>query len=275
MPLAKKITPTKMKTIIMLGQSNQAGGGTNGVHSAIYQGYHKSYIFYKPDATSTNNGVIKNFCFGTNNSHIASWLNLVIPATSLSYQYFINKGEPLLIIKYGYAGSCLVDDGTVSSAGLWQVDASSTNANGLLHYSIAMNNFIIPCINLAKQNNIELDILALHWMQGEGDAQSINRTSQYEVKAKELFDAIKTTLLPYNVLNANYKPIITRIHNSFSPSLIRQAEIRTAHANLATHYNSFMIDSDAFGLQADNVHFNNLGQEAHGLAINNILINNF
>ena len=112
-----------------------------------------------------------------------------------------------------------------------------------------MNNFIIPCINLAKQNNIELDILAIHWMQGEGDAQSITRALEYEAKAIQMFDAIKTTLLPYNVLNVNYKPIITRIHNNFSPALIRQNEIRTAHANLATYYNSYMIDSDAFGLQ--------------------------
>ena len=275
MPLYQKVPPTKLKTIIMLGQSNTAGGGTNGTHSTIYQGYHKSYIFYKPDASSTNNGVLQNYRHTINNNYNSSWLNLVVPQTSLSYQYFIDKGEPLLIIKYAYPGSCLVDDGTVCVSGLWQVDANATNANNLQHYQIAMNNFIIPCINLAKQRNIELDILALHWMQGEGDAQSINRASLYEVKAKQLFDAIKTDLLPYNVLNANYKPIITRIHNNFSPALIRQSEIRTAHANLASYYNSFMINSDAYGLQSDNVHYNNLGQEQHGLDINTILINNF
>lgn len=267
-----KYTPRKLKTVILAGQSNESGSAI-GTQTATYAGYHNNYIFYKPDATSTNNGAFQCFKFGSNNACVAGDLSKGCPATTLSYQFYQDTKEPLLIIKYAYGGSCLVDDGSVYTNGLWQIDANATNANNLVHYNILMNNFVIPAIQLAQSKHIELDFVSMFWCQGEGDSDSPTayRSQHYEAELIRLFDSVKTTLQAQGVMNAGFKPIISRIHNNFNPARAYSGAVRTALVNVANHYGSSWIDTDAYPLIADNTHFTMQGQETHGLDRNTAL----
>lgn len=253
---------TELDTIICLGQSNEEGGDSSTTPTSQYlNSQPHTTIFYKPDATSTNNGSIQFY----NNAVNSNYRSNKYPAADCSVGVKYNEltGKPLLIIKYALGGSALVDDGvTTTTAGLWQIDANATRANNLLHYDIALNNFIIPCINQSIMRGLNLNILATCWCQGESDSTSLIRATNYQSELIRLFDALKTALIPYNVLSANYKPLITRIHNNFTPGTRPYlSTVRTAQENIDPYF----IDSDSFGLAADLTHYNNLGQIQHGI----------
>lgn len=255
-----------LDTIICLGQSNEEGGGSASPSGTTYNNSQpNTYIYYKPNNTSTDNGVFQKYNFqGKNNNYRAQYF--VAPDISVGVKYHELTGKPLLIIKYTLGGSALVDDGVLTTAaGIWQIDANATRANNLLHYNIALNNFIIPCINNCYKNGISLNIISTCWTQGETDSGDLSRASNYEVQLIRLFDALQTALTPYNVLSPNYKPLITRIHNNFSPARPYATDVRTAQVNVANHYGGQWIDSDAYPLVADFTHWSNVGQETHGI----------
>lgn len=206
-----------------------------------------------------------------NNSINSNYRSNKYPAAdcSVGVKYYELTGKPLLIIKYALGGSALVDDGvTTTSAGIWQIDANATRANNLLHYDISMNNFIIPCIEQAQRRGIRLNIIADCWMQGETDTGILYRANNYQPELIRLFDATRAALTPYGVLSPNFKPLITRIHNNFpNQPTVRPylSTVRTAQENVASYYGCEWIDSDAYSLAADLIHYNATGQIQHGI----------
>lgn len=256
-----------LDAVITCGQSNEEGAGVTTTGGGIYDNSQPyTYIFYKPDNTSTNNGKLQKYNFNSGNNNYRTPV-YVGPDISVGVKYHELTGKPLLIIKYALGGSALVDDGvTTTAAGIWQIDADATRANNLLHYSIALNNFIIPCINYCKANGITLNIIAFNWCQGETDSTSLLRSSAYESEFKRMFDALKTALTPYNVLSPNFRPLITRIHNNFTPGTRPfLTEIRTALVNLANYYGGQWINSDSYSLIGDLIHWDSAGQIQHGI----------
>lgn len=252
--------------IICLGQSNEEGGDSATNPSSLYlnsQPY--TNIFYKPDLTSTLNGSIQKYQYSINNNSRSN--KYPGPDVSVGIQYNTLTGKPLLIIKHAYGGSALVDDGSyVWSTGLWQIDANATRANNLLHYDIALNNFIIPCLNQAVQRGIRLNILATCWCQGESDSGTVYGSSNYQAELIRLFDALETALTPYGVLSPNYKPLITRLHNNYTVGTRPyMSVIRTAQENVAAYYSAQWIDTDAYPVAADNTHWTATGQTTHGI----------
>ena len=201
MPLIGKKERLVLDAIICMGQSNEQGDGTSDV-SAIYKNSQpNTYIYYKTDETSTDNGVLQKYNWGLNSRYSTANFR-ASPDCSVGIEFNRLTGKPLLIIKYAVSGSALVDDGTTTTAvGLWQIDANITRANNRRLYSMALNNFIIPCINYCTRNEITLNIIASCWTQGEADSNTYLRAINYETELIRLFDALKTALLPYNVLS--------------------------------------------------------------------------
>jgi hypothetical protein len=265
MGLVNKRPILELDCVICLGQSNEEGGGDTSIDTAYQNSQPNTYIFYKPDNTSTNNGKLQKYHWGVNSNYRTQFY--ASPDCSIGIKYHELTGKPLLIIKYALGGSAMVDDGvTTTAAGIWQIDANSTRAGGLLHYNIALNNFIIPCINFCKANNIKLNILATNWCQGETDSTTLLRATNYESELIRLFDALQTALIPYDVLSPNYKPLITRIHNNFTPGTRPYlSTVRTALENVATHYGGQWINTDAYSLVADLTHWDKTGQQTHGI----------
>lgn len=262
---------TELDAVLCFGQSNEEGSSNNGTASAIYLGTQKNtYIFYKPnDITTTNNGRIQAYKFGLNNNYRPT--SSYGPDISLGYAYNQSTGKPLLIIKYALGGSGLFVDGVFRAAGNWQVGADPILSNNLVHHDIALNSFVIPCINICKARNIKLNIKAGFWMQGEADANSFTASLVYESLLIQFWDSIISTLTPYGVLSPNFKPVISRIHDKFSPPRPYQNEIRTALVNVANHYNSYWINTDSYNVESDFTHFTIASQEQHGIDRNTIL----
>lgn len=262
-----------LKTVIMAGQSNMEGGSNLAAPSATYQGYQRAWIYFKTDSSRTDNGIITQYNQAVNSSYRGQ--NAYVgPDVSVGYAYEAATGERILMIKYALGGSNLVDDGTsIQANGIWQIDADPTRASGILHYKILMNNFVIPCIKRCKAAGVDLDVVSFFWCQGEADANSPYRSSHYEAELIRLIDAVEDSLTAYNVKSSYFKPVITRIHNRFSPARPYANDVRTAQVNVANYYNSYWINSDAYPLIADSTHWTATGQQTHGSAFVSILTN--
>lgn len=270
----KKVN-NKIKVFLFMGQSNEDGGSSSPTHSLQYRNYDNSFIFFKPNNTATDNGEIQSYKHGVNNTSFgAFYLQQVCSQTTFGKHLYEQTGETILMIKYAKGGSALVDSGESYANGNWEINANL--ANGTKHYPIALNNFFIPAINKLKAMQMDFEIVATFWCQGESDSTTEFRANLYQDKLIELFDRLKYDLNTFGVLAENYKPIITRIHNNFTPGTRPYMDtVRTALENVANHYSSYWIDSDAYSLAADLTHYNYLGQEQHGIDRANIIINNF
>lgn len=265
-----------LNAIIMLGQSNMEGG-VNTALNATYLGYQNTNSWYKTDSTFSNAGTITSFNYSVTSNWRTSAATYVGPDCSVGYSYYNSTGKKLMIIKYALGGSALVDDGvTTTTAGLWQVGADYTRANGILHYKKLVNNFLIPLFKHCESRGIKLNILATFWCQGESDAGTTQyRADNYETTLITFFDSLNLRMQPYNVMSPFYKPVITRIHNRFFPVRVYSSQIRTALVNVANHYNSYWIDGDRFALYSDSVHWTPAGQVNHGLKMDTILQQHF
>lgn len=258
------VNKNKLYAVICAGQSNEAGGAPDYTTSAEYLGFQRSYIFF--------NGTIQTYKFTTNNSE--SSISNPCPQTSLGKRFTELTGNPLLMIKYAYSGSCLVDNGSSYANGLWQIDGNTENYNGKFHYNKLVNEYLLPCIQYALKKGIQLEILGFSWCQGEGDSIDLFRTNNYKNEFTKLYNAVKNICIENNVASDNFCPIITRIHNNFNvgtrPYL---SEMRTNLEELATELGGYWIDSDAYSLYSDNTHYNAIGQIQHGIDRAEILAN--
>lgn len=269
--MINKLINKKVKVYIFLGQSNEDGSTNTTPHSEQYLGYLNSFIFHKPDNSSTNNGNFFSYKWGVNNNTQGNLFH-VCPQTSFGKYMYDQTGETIFMIKYSKGGSALIDRGTPYANGNWEVNANP--ANGTKHYNIAINNFIIPAIQLLKNRNVDFEICNLFWCQGESEAFG-GLAEFYEPKLIELINKLIEDLTPFNCLSQKFKPIITRIHNNFNPVRPYTNEVRAAQINVANYYNAPWVDSDSYPVIADNVHWNNIGQEQHGIDRGNIIINQF
>lgn len=262
----------RLKAIIMAGQSNCEGGVLNSP-SSTYLGHQNAWIFYKPDTAKTDNGAIQTYIFGKNNAWRAVSLTYTGAEVAVGYNYNLLTGEYLLIIKYSLGGSFLVDDlVSTRAAGIWSVTADATRANGYQHYRILVDNYVIPCILYCEKSNTSLEIISIVWIQGEADTTVLYCADNYQTKLIELFDAIKARLEPYGVISPVFKPLIVRIHNNFTPGTRPYlSTVRTALENVAAHYNSAWINTDALTVHADNTHWPASSQEILGDSIANRL----
>lgn len=263
-----RTTPTNIDAIILAGQSNEAGGLGIGAFSPIYTNPQiNTWIFDKNnDRSSANNGRIGSYLYGFNNNWDSTHYTTTGPDISLGYAYYQNTGRPLLLMKYAQGGSGLVDDGsTVNANGLWQIDANPVQANGLLQYNICIQYFLIPCINALLSRGIRPNIKAIHWCQGEWDSQNLSTANGYATQLSRLFNQLITDLTPYNVLSANFKPIITRTNINTSGGTY-VSTVRTAQVNTANSFNGYWIDSDGYTL-VGNLHYDSVSQQQHGIDV--------
>jgi hypothetical protein len=248
------------------GQSNMEGDNTSDGTVATTAEV-RAFTFYKPnDTTATDNGRIESIVFGRNNNWRTSQLTSAGPEMGFSKSWSAAHSIPCVILKFSLGGTSLVDDGTVTSVGNWQIDTNP--ANGPPLYKIGRNNFIIPAITKLQARGIYLNIAAVVWMQGEADANDGTgyKAARYENELKRLIDKTITDLSRYDAIQG-IKPIITRIHNNFSPARPYQNEIRTAQQNVAAYYNMSYINSDSYELRSDFIHFTKTSQGTHGADI--------
>lgn len=269
-------TPFEVDACILCGQSNMAGGDTAaGSPDSTYTSVQpNTWIFYKPnDYSSSLNGSIQQLLYNFNNSWRTTDLPSNGPEVSIGYTYYMATGRPLLIIKYAYGGSALVDPGVSYVNGIWQWDADPSHTSGLPHYNIMMNNFVIPALYKAKANGIIVNLKAFVWCQGETDAGNAIMAAGYESALTSLFNKFNTDISPYGIKSPNFNFIISRTHNNFSPARPYQNNIRTAQQNVATAFGCPIINTDGYGLNADFIHFTRAAQASnHGIDIANSIL---
>ena len=257
-----------------LSQSNE-NGSVPGPHNAPYTSFLPGYTFYKPDISSTNNGQFVNFRHGINNNYGAV-TNYVQPWASCLYRFYELTNEPLAIIKHAHNGAGIVDNGSSYVNGIWQWNANSANVNGLPHYDIFLNNILIPAFQKAREARFELDPIALGTTCGETDSGDLFRATNFQNVFIETFERLKTDLAPYVDLRDTFRPLITRVHNNFTPGTRPYlSQIRQAQENIAAFYGVPFINADAYPVAADNTHYTIAAQETHGIDRANLLVSDF
>jgi hypothetical protein len=106
------------------------------------------------------------------------------------------------------------------------------------------------------------EIVGMLWTQGERDAKDNRTTAQYEADLTEFIGDVRTRYgadLPFFV--SQLSSLQTNI------SAAQLAEIRPAQANVAAvDVHTYLITTDTFGMQGDNLHFDAAGQQSLGQA---------
>jgi len=260
--------PSKVKVFLDFGQSNCEGGAST-CTVAPYTGQQPGWIYKTNSITEYGAGSFATYKYGINNDYNSGSLNNTGSEVALCYNYNLQTGDSILIIKYGYSGSGLVDNGIgTCTYGLWQIDANATRANNLLHYKISLDKFIFPCIALLKSKGITPEFIGMGWTQGEYDVGDSLRTVNYEYQLNRLVQAYKDTLTYYGVCSPTFKPLIGR--TPYSGTTL-STKLRTAQQNVAATWGTTYIDMDSYEMLVDGIHFSFNGQIQYGIDRVNVI----
>ncbi len=255
--------------ILMKGQSNEEGGDNTGSAVIGTTQLQKALIYYKPnDNSSTDNGSMQSLMSSINNIWRPATVGAVVgPESGFGKSWSDEHIDPIIILKYGYGGSGLVDAGAALPNGCWQIDS----VNAQPHYRLSVDNFDIPALKKLKAAGYLVNIKALHWCQGEAEANDVTgKYLTYQYELTRLINQVNIDLAPYIANPGGIKLIITRIHNNFSPARPFQNEVRAAQVATASALNMPYIDSDAYAVASDFVHWTKIAQNQHGIDVYNI-----
>jgi len=154
--------------------------------------------------------------------------------------------ENFALIKYGVGGTNLYNDWDPATGGTYAAFRTQV-ANGLAAIGSGGNT---------------TEIVGMLWTQGERDAKANRTTAQYQADLVEFIADVRTRYgagLPF------YLSRLSSLQTNIAPGQL--AEIRPAQASVAAaDTNTYMIDTDTFGVKNDNLHFNASGQQDLGAA---------
>jgi hypothetical protein len=105
----------------------------------------------------------------------------------------------------------------------------------------------------------------LIWIQGEEDAESAVYAAAYEVNLNAFIAAVRVSL------SSAMLPVLVVRLRAASP-IAHAATVRAAQdAVIAADANVYLIDSDAAGVQADGIHYSDVGYQSLGQAIGAVI----
>ena len=181
----------KGKVIILSGQSNATGNAWNMYLSEEEQqkysrGFDNVYINARNSLTENNTEFFTpvTFGWGENKDTFGPELGL---SEVLSTEF---EEEKFYIIKYSYSGAGLsegpfnpINPGFAFSELLSHIDSS---------------------LNKLKQMNLEPEIVAFCWMQGETDALSLSYAEEYYENEKALIDTLRNKYASSSIVGGMY-----------------------------------------------------------------------
>jgi lysophospholipase L1-like esterase len=177
----------------------------------------------------------------------------------LSRAFEQQPGSRLVIIKYAKGGSSLHTD--------WKAGGTATITNDGIFYRTFQR---VVTDGLAKLRATypadTIKLAGMVWVQGETDITSTAaNASAYGTNLTNLITDLRLTFnptLPFFLSRISNQQTAYTANSNYATVRTRQAEVA---ANVSAAY---MIDTDgtAFGMNADNIHFNATGQQSLGAA---------
>ena len=169
--------------------------------------------------------------------------------------------SPFAIIKYARGATSLYND--------WAAGGDATTTGDATQYVNFQNTVTSGLAAMqAAQPSETFQIGGFLWTQGERDANHGQTTAQYEANLTNFFNDVRLTYgsdLPifYSTLSDSQTTL----------SAAQRANIVNAQVNVeALSPNNHLINTDGFGIQGDNVHFNGAGYTALGTAYSDAVI---
>jgi len=169
---------------------------------------------------------------------------------SLGKKIADHLGHTAYMYKYGDGGIGLAQDGGETD---WSPQSTGE----------AFDNFITTFINAKKELQIANKLFfvpAIIWIQGENDAKTESKALAYQPNTIAFIDAIKSRL------SIDPPFIDMRIHNTLPiGTYAHKATVRTAKDNVAALRNDVIqVDTDAYGIDGDDIHYNAAGNDTGG-----------
>ena len=110
-------------------------------------------------------------------------------------------------------------------------------------------------------DGLSYEIEGMFWMQGERDARDVGMASRYQANLADLITAIRA-----QTGEAHLPFILGRLADDLNTGTYTELDVvRAAQAAIGDADDwAAMVDTDAFGMKTDNLHFNAAGQLAMG-----------
>ncbi len=290
-----QVNKDKAHVIVIAGQSNAAGNSANNdlylndwQNAAQHKaGYSNVKIWYNVDdyRTNTGTGVFTNAydrdstsgsVISTHNSSGGAFVNVTagqgassagtlfgIEVGLAQYLSEAYPGETFYIIKSAVGGSSVAD----------RSDKIDWTSDGY-----AWRNFqedVAAALGILESQNLEPEIIAMLWMQGESDAENANNTKNYTTNFTNLMNRIDDNFSKYYAENGMAfidAAISTRASWEYPANINAQ---KRAYA--AASQNRYYLDVNNLEVGEDTAHYGALAMldlsTAYGEAITEVLNN--
>jgi hypothetical protein len=272
---------------ILSGQSNMTGKAPSTGLSATYLGAQNAYIYSTyGSGTNTRNASTQSWQRleldkTNNNEGINGVADLGLFGPEMSFGKAMSDVKPnrIFIIKVAYSSSTLLGQGSVND---WMIGGPGTN------YANLVQNSVINGLNeIVSDFGLTPVIRGFIWMQGEaerdgasGYATAISLENGWTLQFTRLLQYLVDDIVEAGYSTKSMRVCVGRIHNHFSPlpsptmlTAVRRAQsvdlqnFITNNPGYAQYVRAMIfVDTDSFGVQADNTHYNQSGELALGQA---------
>lgn len=228
----------QIKVFLLAGQSNAAGRGSTSDLPAELQTPQDEIDFYNGSLTTLRPGASQ---FGPE----ITWGKCLSEALA-------NDSTRVAIIKYGVGGTDLEND--------WQAGGDSSTIGDGPQYQTFQNIVTsgLSAIGTSYPNAL-ITIEGILWVQGERDAKGGFENS-YAANLTNFIADVRATYgadLPFIISRLS----INQTNIPAAPlGIVRAAQDSVAAADQF----AALLDTDSYGMQSDNLHFNALGQQEIG-----------
>lgn len=258
------VTPPTVNVYMLAGQSNAFGNADISLVSSTYvPAIPRSYIYYKPglstmstdSAFSADNGYWSPLQLNVNNQLVDYCGVKYGPELEFCYQMQNYLNKPIYIVKFAIGDTALQEESTSGTIGLGGLLDWAKISTGEL-YGRLVNYYAIRAARDLVTMGFTPVFKSMFWMQAERDAFFATFGNNYQGNLQNLASNIRTdiTAAGYNASSMQF--VIGRLSDEVAAS--RSAggpTIRTAQVTVGGQTNNAWFDTDAFTMQADQVHY--------------------
>jgi len=240
-----------VKVFLLAGQSNMSGRGAVGGVATL-----------RPDLDAPQTDVVH--WHNRNNPSITNsgWETLATGqgASSSEIGPELSLGRALAEAYPDYQVALLkYSEGATNLDAEWDPKDAATTAymyNGLLE---SMGN----ALGMLAADGLSFEVAGLFWMQGERDSRFADMAGRYEANLVDLIAAVRA-----QTGQADLPFVIGRVADDLHPGDYPElGNVRAAQAAVAASDDLVaLVDTDAFGMNSDDLHFSTAGQLALGEA---------
>ena len=253
-------------TVILAGQSNAQGVGDANNLSASLKNTHLAGV-YLWNATNARTELMRPGPDASSNL-AASGTDKFGPEVYIGQQLKTLRNRDVWIFKHAESGSALCLPVTSPETHHWSLDYATAISSAAFEVYRLFSTVQWPAfVADVAARGYTLRILGTCWMQGESDANDgyPDRAPPYATELARLIAAVRTltsqSLMPFIVGRISDNIAALALYDTGGPI------VRAAQASVvASTSKAYLVDTDSYGMNVDNIHYSSAGQTSLGTA---------